>query len=75
MPSSRVDHYQVSRLILLAGKLLREQDSLMLTELHPTDFPLLRTEFSRDERVRDNVQRQHEYQDKGKVSLSLLKTQ
>ncbi|EST57466.1 hypothetical protein K151_2882 [Proteus hauseri ZMd44] len=37
---------------LLAGKLLREQDSLVLTELHPTDFPLLRTEFSRDERVR-----------------------
>lgn len=37
---------------LLAGKLLREQDSLVLTELHPTDFPLLRTEFSRDPRVR-----------------------
>lgn len=37
---------------LLAGKLLREQDSLVLTELHPTDFPLLRTEFSRDERAR-----------------------
>ncbi|MEX5762336.1 23S rRNA (adenine(2030)-N(6))-methyltransferase RlmJ [Proteus mirabilis] len=37
---------------LLAAKLLREQDLLMLTELHPTDFPLLRTEFSRDKRVR-----------------------
>ncbi|MBQ0213635.1 23S rRNA (adenine(2030)-N(6))-methyltransferase RlmJ [Proteus vulgaris] len=37
---------------LLAGKLLREQDSLVLTELHPTDYPLLRTEFSRDPRVR-----------------------
>ena len=35
---------------LLAAKLLREQDLLMLTELHPTDFPLLRTEFSRDKR-------------------------
>ena len=37
---------------LLAAKLLREQELLMLTELHPTDFPLLRTEFSRDKRVR-----------------------
>ncbi|HGN0049546.1 TPA: 23S rRNA (adenine(2030)-N(6))-methyltransferase RlmJ [Proteus mirabilis] len=37
---------------LLAAKLLREQDLLMLTELHPTDFLLLRTEFSRDKRVR-----------------------
>ncbi|QTO08379.1 23S rRNA (adenine(2030)-N(6))-methyltransferase RlmJ [Proteus mirabilis] len=37
---------------LLAAKLLREQDLLMLTELHPTDFPLLRTEFSRDKCVR-----------------------
>lgn len=37
---------------LLAANLLREQDSLMLTELHSTDFPLLRTEFSRDPRVR-----------------------
>jgi len=37
---------------LLAAKLLREQDLLMLPELHPTDFPLLRTEFSRDKRVR-----------------------
>ncbi len=37
---------------LLAANLLREQDLLMLTELHPTDFPLLRTEFSRDKRVR-----------------------
>lgn len=37
---------------LLAAKLLREQDLLMLTELHPSDFPLLRTEFSRDKRVR-----------------------
>ena len=36
----------------MAAKLLREQDLLMLTELHPTDFPLLRTEFSRDKRVR-----------------------
>lgn len=37
---------------LLAAHLLREYDSLALTELHPTDFPLLRTEFSRDARVR-----------------------
>ena len=37
---------------LLAAKLLREYDSLALTELHPTDYPMLRTEFSRDDRVR-----------------------
>lgn len=36
---------------LLAKYLLREQDKLALTELHPTDYPLLRAEFSRDERA------------------------
>jgi 23S rRNA (adenine2030-N6)-methyltransferase len=30
---------------LIARQLLREQDSLQLTELHPSDFPLLRSEF------------------------------
>ncbi|WLI78041.1 23S rRNA (adenine(2030)-N(6))-methyltransferase RlmJ [Kosakonia sp. H02] len=37
---------------LIARELLREQDSLMLTELHPSDFPLLRQEFQKDERTR-----------------------
>ncbi len=37
---------------LLAAKLLREQDLLMLTELHPTDFPYYVRNFSRDKRVR-----------------------
>lgn len=36
---------------LLAKHLLREQDKLVLTELHPTDYPLLRAEFSRDHRA------------------------
>ncbi|GAB1438866.1 23S rRNA (adenine(2030)-N(6))-methyltransferase RlmJ [Providencia sp.] len=36
---------------LLAKYLLREQDKLVLTELHPSDYPLLRTEFSRDNRA------------------------
>ncbi|MBG5916658.1 23S rRNA (adenine(2030)-N(6))-methyltransferase RlmJ [Providencia stuartii] len=36
---------------LLAKHLLREQDKLVLTELHPTDYPLLRAEFSRDNRA------------------------
>ncbi|MEC4630032.1 23S rRNA (adenine(2030)-N(6))-methyltransferase RlmJ, partial [Bacillus safensis] len=36
---------------LLAKHLLREHDKLILTELHPSDYPLLRTEFSRDERA------------------------
>ena len=30
---------------LIARQLLREQDSLQLTELHPSDYPLLRSEF------------------------------
>ncbi len=37
---------------LIARQLLREQDTLMLTELHPSDFPLLRQEFQKDERTR-----------------------
>lgn len=36
---------------LLAKYLLREHDQLSLTELHPTDYPLLRAEFSRDHRA------------------------
>ncbi|AYA41923.1 23S rRNA (adenine(2030)-N(6))-methyltransferase RlmJ [Xenorhabdus nematophila] len=37
---------------LIARHLLREYDELILSELHPSDFPLLRTEFSRDRRAR-----------------------
>ncbi|MRF64733.1 23S rRNA (adenine(2030)-N(6))-methyltransferase RlmJ, partial [Staphylococcus epidermidis] len=37
---------------LIARQLLREQDSLQLTELHPSDFPLLRSEFQKDNRAR-----------------------
>lgn len=36
---------------LIARHLLREQDKLHLTELHPTDFPLLRQEFAKDPRA------------------------
>ena len=37
---------------LIAKQLLREQDKLNLTELHPTDYPLLRQEFSKDKRAK-----------------------
>lgn len=37
---------------LIARHLLREQDSLQLTELHSSDFPLLRAEFQKDNRAR-----------------------
>lgn len=37
---------------LIARHMLREQDSLQLTELHPSDFPLLRSEFQKDKRAR-----------------------
>ena len=36
---------------LIARQLLREQDTLQLTELHPSDYPLLRSEFQKDERA------------------------
>lgn len=45
---------------LIARHLLREQDSLQLTELHPSDFPLLRSEFQKDNRAR--VERADGYQ-------------
>ncbi|EHD23702.1 MULTISPECIES: 23S rRNA (adenine(2030)-N(6))-methyltransferase RlmJ [Brenneria] len=35
---------------LIARQLLREQDKIHLTELHPSDFPLLRNEFQKDAR-------------------------
>lgn len=37
---------------LIARQLLREDDKLQLTELHPSDFPLLRSEFQKDDRTR-----------------------
>ena len=37
---------------LIAKQLLREQDKLNLTELHPTDYPLLRQEFNKDKRAK-----------------------
>ncbi|KHN51456.1 23S rRNA (adenine(2030)-N(6))-methyltransferase RlmJ [Pectobacterium fontis] len=37
---------------LIARQLLREQDKLHLTELHPSDFPLLRNEFQKDARTK-----------------------
>ncbi|WP_340611778.1 23S rRNA (adenine(2030)-N(6))-methyltransferase RlmJ [Xenorhabdus bharatensis] len=45
---------------LIARHLLREYDELNLSELHPSDFPLLRSEFSRDRRAR--VLREDGYQ-------------
>lgn len=45
---------------LIARQLLREQDSIHLTELHPSDFPLLRGEFQRDSRAK--VVREDGYQ-------------
>lgn len=36
---------------LIAGHLLRPQDTLQLTELHPSDYPLLRGEFQKDPRA------------------------
>ncbi len=36
---------------LIARELMRPQDQLLMTELHPSDFPLLRAEFRDDERA------------------------
>ncbi|MEH0875318.1 23S rRNA (adenine(2030)-N(6))-methyltransferase RlmJ [Pectobacterium cacticida] len=45
---------------LIARQLLRDQDKLHLTELHPSDFPLLRNEFQKDPRAK--VLREDGYQ-------------
>ncbi|MGM0513104.1 MAG: 23S rRNA (adenine(2030)-N(6))-methyltransferase RlmJ, partial [Pseudomonadota bacterium] len=45
---------------LIARQLLRPQDKIHLTELHPSDFPLLRNEFQKDDRAK--VQRADGYQ-------------
>ncbi|WP_350305753.1 23S rRNA (adenine(2030)-N(6))-methyltransferase RlmJ [Photorhabdus viridis] len=56
--SSNLRYYPGSPLI--ARHLLRQNDKLNLTELHPSDYPLLRNEFSRDNRSR--VVREDGYQ-------------
>ncbi|TDB48868.1 23S rRNA (adenine(2030)-N(6))-methyltransferase RlmJ [Photorhabdus khanii] len=48
--SSNLRYYPGSPLI--ARHLLRQDDKFNLTELHPSDYPLLRNEFSRDNRSR-----------------------
>ncbi|MTD37366.1 23S rRNA (adenine(2030)-N(6))-methyltransferase RlmJ [Erwinia sp. CPCC 100877] len=48
-PNGQLRYYPGSPLI--ARHLLRPQDKLQLTELHPTDYPLLRGEFSKDKRA------------------------
>lgn len=45
---------------LIARQLLRSQDKIYLTELHPSDFSLLRSEFQKDQRAK--VQRANGYQ-------------
>ena len=57
-PGGTLRYYPGSPLI--ARYLLREEDKLQLTELHPSDYPLLRTEFSKDARAR--VERGDGYQ-------------
>ncbi|ASY81566.1 23S rRNA (adenine(2030)-N(6))-methyltransferase RlmJ [Pectobacterium polaris] len=48
--NGRLRYYPGSPLI--ARQLLREHDKLHLTELHPSDFPLLRNEFQKDSRTK-----------------------
>ena len=57
-PGGALRYYPGSPLI--ARHLLREVDKLQLTELHSSDFPLLRTEFLKDSRAR--VERSDGYQ-------------
>ncbi|TKB48183.1 23S rRNA (adenine(2030)-N(6))-methyltransferase RlmJ [Ferrimonas sediminicola] len=49
-PSGNLRYYPGSPLLTRA--LIRDQDRMVLTELHPSDFPLLKQEFARDRRVR-----------------------
>lgn len=48
-PSGQLKYYPGSPLI--ARHLLRPKDQLLLTELHSSDFPLLRNEFQKDARA------------------------
>ncbi|MFI0488580.1 MAG: 23S rRNA (adenine(2030)-N(6))-methyltransferase RlmJ [Yersinia sp. (in: enterobacteria)] len=56
--SEKLRYYPGSPLI--ARHLLREYDKIHLTELHSSDYPLLRNEFAKDERAK--VQRADGYQ-------------
>ncbi|BDY05516.1 23S rRNA (adenine(2030)-N(6))-methyltransferase RlmJ [Ferrimonas sp. YFM] len=49
-PSGNLRYYPGSPLLTRA--LIREQDRMVLTELHPTDFPRLKQEFARDRQVK-----------------------
>lgn len=49
-PGGKLRYYPGSPLI--ARHLLREYDQLQLTELHSSDFPMLRSEFQKDDRAR-----------------------
>ena len=49
-PGGKLRYYPGSPLI--ARHLLREYDQLQLTELHSSDFPMLRNEFQKDDRAR-----------------------
>jgi 23S rRNA (adenine2030-N6)-methyltransferase len=49
---NRSGQLRYTRLSADRPPVLREQDSLQLTELHPSDFPLLRSEFQKDARAR-----------------------
>lgn len=49
-PNGKLRFYPGSPLI--ARHLLREDDKLSLTELHPSDYPMLRNEFTKDSRAR-----------------------
>ncbi|WP_034917811.1 23S rRNA (adenine(2030)-N(6))-methyltransferase RlmJ [Erwinia sp. 9145] len=49
-PNGKLRFYPGSPLI--ARHLMRPQDKLHLTELHPSDYPLLRNEFLKDDRAR-----------------------
>jgi len=49
-PNGMLRYYPGSPLI--ARHLLRADDKLNLTELHPSDYPLLRNEFQKDDRAR-----------------------
>ncbi|WP_312241089.1 23S rRNA (adenine(2030)-N(6))-methyltransferase RlmJ [Pantoea sp.] len=57
-PNGALRYYPGSPLI--ARHLLRGEDKLQLTELHSSDFPLLRNEFTKDSRAR--VERSDGYQ-------------
>ena len=42
---------------MIAAQLLRPQDRALLTELHPSDFPLLRNNFKRIQEYHDKIRK------------------